>query len=291
MVIDIHSHVPRSSEADHQPSPQDKAQARPDVAQTPRYTEEEFVQVMQVVDRAVVFNIAAARGATDIDRFMGSARQVNDETAAFVRKHGERFIGFLSVHPDDADCLEEIERGVSDLGLRGIKLGPNYQHFHPLSEAAFKIYKQAQARGLPIMFHQGTSPVRYAELDYAHPRHIDPIAIAFPDLKIIMAHMGHPWQIDCIVTIRKHPHVYADVSALFYRPWSYYNSMRLATEWSVLPKLLFGSDFPAAGTPTEAMAGLRKVNDLIVGTALPPVPPDAIEAIIHRNSLELLGLT
>ena len=84
--------------------------------------------------------------------------------------------------------------------------------------------------------------------------------------------------------------VYADVSALLYRPWSYCSCMRLATEWSVLPKLLFGSDAPAAGTPAEAMVGLRKVNDLIAGTALPPVPLDAIEAIIQRNSLELLGL-
>ena len=52
----------------------------------------------------------------------------------------------------------------------------------------------------------------------------------------------NPWQIDCIAVIRKHPNVWADISAIHYRPWSYYNCLRLATEWSVMHKLLFGSD-------------------------------------------------
>ena len=104
-----------------------------------------------------------------------------------------------------------------------------------------------------------------------------------------MAHIGHPWQIDCIVVIRKHPNVYADISANFYRPWSYCNAFRLATEWSVLPKLLFGSDFPIA-TPQETMDALWRVNDVTKGTSLPQVPIDQLEQMVHRNSLELLGL-
>jgi predicted TIM-barrel fold metal-dependent hydrolase len=65
--------------------------------------------------------------------------------------------------------------------------------------------------------------------------------------------------------------------------------MRLATEWGVLPKLLFGSDFPAA-TPQETMDGLRSLNDLPRRTGLLPIPEDEIERIITRPSLELLGL-
>jgi hypothetical protein len=119
---------------------------------------------------------------------------------------------------------------------------------------------------------------------------MDEIAIAFPELRVVMAHLGHPWQRETIVTIRKHPHVYADVSALFYRPWSFYEALRLAHEWGALDKLLFGSDFPIA-TPAETAAGLRAVNAPIAGTALPPVPLDAIERLIERDPLPLLGLT
>jgi predicted TIM-barrel fold metal-dependent hydrolase len=101
--------------------------------------------------------------------------------------------------------------------------------------------------------------------------------------------MGHPWQIDTIVVIRKHPNVYADISGNFYRPWSYWNAFRLATEWSVLHKMLFASDFPIA-TPQETMDALWRVNDVTKGTSLPEVPIDQLEQLVHRNSLELLGL-
>jgi predicted TIM-barrel fold metal-dependent hydrolase len=118
---------------------------------------------------------------------------------------------------------------------------------------------------------------------------MDEIAIQFPELRIVMAHLGHPWQADTFAVIRKHPHVYADVSAGFYRPWSFYHAMRLATEWNVLEKLLFGSDLPVA-TPRETIDGLRAVNAPTAGTGLPRVPEDRIEEIIMRDALSLLGL-
>jgi predicted TIM-barrel fold metal-dependent hydrolase len=185
--------------------------------------------------------------------------------------------------------MDEIDRATGDLGLRGIKLGPNYQNCDPLGAETFAVFERAQALGLPVLLHQGTSPVRFADLDFAHPRHIDRVATAFPELKMILAHMGHPWQVDCIVVIRKHPNVYADISANFYRPWSYYNAFRYATEWNVLDKLLFGSDYPIAA-PQETIDAIYRINDVTAGTGLPQVPIDQLEAILHRESLDLLGL-
>jgi predicted TIM-barrel fold metal-dependent hydrolase len=101
--------------------------------------------------------------------------------------------------------------------------------------------------------------------------------------------MGHPWWIDTITVIRKHPNVYADVSALFYRPWSQWECFRYATEWSVLHKMLFGTDFPVASVE-ETIAGLRRVNEPIAGTGMPRVPEAEVESIIERDSLSLLGL-
>ena len=42
--------------------------------------------------------------------------------------------------------------------------------------------------------------------------------------------------------------------------------------------------------PAETAAGLRRVNDPIEGTKLPPVPLDKIEELIARDPLPLLGL-
>ncbi len=291
MIIDVHTHTPRHREAAPPDERAINAMWRPDQTRGTQHTWAETIEAMAPVDKAICFNIAAdpRQGSPDDGGLQYPAAQVNDDTAAFVRAYPEKFIGFLAVHPHDSGALDEIERATRDLGLRGIKVGPNYQNFDPLSDEALRVFRRAEELGLPILFHQGTSPVQFADLDYAHPRHIDRLAIACPELRMILAHMGHPWQTDCIVVVRKHPHLYADISAQFYRPWSYYNAFRLATEWDVLHKLLFGSDFPIA-TPQETIDAMATVNDILEGTQLPRVPEDAMQAILHRNSLELLGL-
>ncbi len=288
MIIDVHTHAPLR-QAPEPAEARVSTISRPDKAVAWAQGPEAYLKAMEAVDRAICFNIAGDPRPGAVGDWRTPARQVNDDTAAFVREQGPKFIGYMTLHPYEPDALEELERACTDLGLRGIKLGPNYQHFDPLCDEAMRLYRRAEELGLPMLFHTGTSPEQFAELDWAHPRHLDRIAIAFPKLRIVLAHMSHPWQRDCIAVIRKHPNLYADISALFYRPWSWYDCMRLATEWSVLPKLLFGSDF-AAATPQETIDGLRAVNDIPRKTGLPHIPEDEVERIISRDSLELLGL-
>ncbi|HEX4215926.1 MAG TPA: amidohydrolase family protein [Candidatus Dormibacteraeota bacterium] len=290
MIIDIHTHTPTHREAVPAAEETWTTVARPDRHAKVTVSWDEYDERARQagVDISVVFNIATLDPGSDTG-LPGDPARINDTTAEFVAAAPDRRIGFLSVHPEHPAARDEFERSVSDLGLRGVKLGPNYQNFDPLGDAADWIYGEAERRGMPILFHQGASPIRHAPLRYAHPLTIDQIAIRHPDLRIVMAHMGHPWQADTIVVIRKHPNVYGDVSALYYRPWSFYSGMRLATEWSVLHKLLLGSDYPIID-PQETIDGLRHVNDIVRGTALPTVPEDALEEIIHRDSLALLGL-
>lgn len=295
MIIDIHTHPPKYR--DKVPDDFNLAAPpwRPDKTVSIGNTWADYEKAMEAVDYSLAFNIATLHteegsGARTLyDDVFGAAPAVNDAVAEFVSEHDGRVVGFMSVHPDDPNALREMDRCV-ELGLQGVKLGLNYQRADLLGDGAYAIYKKAEALKLPILFHMGTSPVRFAPLEEAYPLYVDRIAIACPELKIVMAHMGHPWMQDTIVVIRKHPNVYADISALFYRPWSMYNALRLATEWSVLQKLLFGSDYPIA-TPQETMDGTRKVNDILDGTKLPRVPEDEIEDIIHRDSFSLLGLT
>lgn len=278
MIVDIHTHLPTHRGSVPEAEREWNDVWRPDAVRPVTYGWDDYLEAMEPVDKAVVF--AIARKPHD---------NYNDATAELVRAYPDKLIGFMAVHPHRDDVLDEIDRCVDELGLKGIKLGPNYQLFDPLEPRAMAIYAKAQERGLPILFHQGTTGVSGLPLEYAHPMTMDKIAMAFPRLKIVMAHMGHPWQADCIAVIRKHPNVYADISGLFYRPFSFYQCMRLATEWNVLSKLLFASDFPVT-TPQETITALRRVNDIIRGTHLPPVPEEELEAIITRNSLALLGI-
>ena len=295
MIIDVHTHPPRHRTAVAGSAPPAAPPWRPDKTVDMRATWADYEQAMEGVDRSTAFNIAmypetpATEPRSAYDTIFGPAVEVNDAVAEFAREHDGRVIGFMSVHPDDPNALKEMDRCVRELGLRGLKLGMNYQRADLLGARAWEVYARAEQLALPVLFHMGTSPIQMAPLEEAYPLYVDRIAIAFPKLKIIMAHMGHPWQIDTIVVIRKHPNVYADISALFYRQWSMYNALRLATEWSVMHKLLLGSDYPIA-SPQETIEGTRRVNDILEGTRLPRVPEDEIEAIIHRDSLTLLGL-
>jgi hypothetical protein len=294
MIIDIHTHTPTHEAPVPPEARQPNALWRPDRVVEAAVSWDDYLREMEPVDRAVVFGIAFRQ---DRDPGVGrdgagvsyAAGNVNDRTARFVASRPDKMIGFMSVHPDELDVQVEIQRCVHDLEMKGIKLGPNYQGFDPLGESAFAVYATAQRLGLPILFHAGTSPMRTAPIRYAHPLLFDDVAIAFPELRMILAHMGHPWHADTIAVIRKHPHVYADISAQFYRPWQQYNGLRLATEWNVLDKLLFGTDYPVT-TPRETIDGLLNVNAVVEGTNLPRVPLDAMERILHRDSLALLGI-
>jgi uncharacterized protein len=288
VIVDIHTHTPSHVDVVPDDEVVVNRRWRSDREVIASNTWLDYEAASAGVDVSVAFNIAVADpvGATGIP---SDPARINESTADFVAAAPDRRIGFMSVDPNDPDCLAEMERCRFQLNLAGIKLAPNYQHFDPLGVAAAQVFRRATALKLPIVIHQGASPIPDAPLRFAHPLQMDELAIAFPDLRLVIAHMGHPWQRDTIVIIRKHPHLYADVSALIFRPWSLYEALRLATEWGVTHKLLFGSDFPLA-TPRETMNGLRGVNQIVEGTRLPPVPTELIEQIINADALGALGL-
>jgi predicted TIM-barrel fold metal-dependent hydrolase len=209
--------------------------------------------------------------------------------ADYVGKHPEALIGFLSVDPTQPGWQEELRHGHEVLGLRGVKLLPMYAGFKVDDPSLEPLWQYCEAKGLPVLMHTGTTFIRQAPLECTFPRLIEPVALKYPGVKFILAHLGHPWEGECVVTIRKHPNVFADISALHYRPFQLYQSLMLVQEYGVWEKVLFGSDYPFT-TVNASIEGLRKLNDMLEGTALPRLDVDQIEALIHRDSLRLLGL-
>jgi len=213
----------------------------------------------------------------------------NDYVAEYVGKHPTRLFGFASVDPNKENAAGLLEQAIKEYKLSGLKLGPIYQNFYPDSKAHYPLYAKADELKLPILWHQGTSFVPEGYLDASRPAALDPIARTFPNLKMIIAHMGHPWIGECISVVRKHPNLYMDISALGSRPWQFYNAMVLAMEYGVLDKILFGSDYPFF-TTQMTLDSFRNINALVEGSKMPHIPEKAIESIIHRNTPELLGL-
>lgn len=234
---------------------------------------EQLLQATRDCQRVIVFGIQAPHSGICADQEL---------IASFVREHADRFIGWCSVDPNDPGCVDQLVYYVNELGFRGLKISPIYQNWDPADVRHLRLFKTAERLGIPINIHQGTTFVRPGPLKYAHPILLEDIALACPDLRIIIAHLGHPWETECIVLIRKHPNLYANISALHYRPWRHWQALVTAIEYGVEHKLIFGSDFPSA-TPAQVIAGQWKVNDIVQGTRFPQVPSEVIERILYEN--------
>jgi len=141
---------------------------------------------------------------------------------------------------------------------------------------------------MAIVFHQGSTTPRSAPLSVNSPLFIEDIAIEFPELKIQIAHLGHPWYTETIQVLRKQPNVFADISSLWPRPWQFYNALILAQEYGVTSKIVYGTDFPF-GTPQGTIGGLLGLNHMVEGTNLPRVREEVIEAILDKNAERIYG--
>lgn len=211
------------------------------------------------------------------------------DIAGMVAKYPDRLVGFMSLDPTQPGWEDEMRFGHQELRLRGIKLLPMYAGFYPDDSKLDPLWEYARKHQLPVLLHTGTTFISKAPLDCTVPRLIDRVAIRYPDVKIIMAHLSHPYEGECAVVIRKHANVYADISALHYRPFQLYHSLMLIQEYGVWNKVLFGTDFPFT-TVEASVSGVRALNNFTTGTGLPQLKSDQIEAMIHRDSLALLGL-
>jgi predicted TIM-barrel fold metal-dependent hydrolase len=233
---------------------------------------------MAKVDKAIIFSL----------RYGDSAGIDGDDevTAAAVAKHPGKFVGFACLDPRMPNCMDLLVHAIEDLKLKGVKFGPIYNGVSLNDPRMEPIYRYLVRHDIPLTMHMGTTFAANSVAEYGRAIYVDDVARRHPDLKMVMAHMGHPWYEECIIVARKQPNVYCEVSALFYRPWQFWNILKTAEEYTIAQrdKIFWGTDFPFAEVE-ESIAGLRNVNAVIGNSGLPPVSQETIERILHSNPL------
>lgn len=202
-----------------------------------------------------------------------------------IQRYPDKFVGFAYFDPREDGAMEKLKTVIEDYGLQGVKYGPIYNGV-PLDDPRMDpLYHYCIQKDLPLTLHMGTTFAHNSPLELGRAIHADPIAQKYPDLKIILAHMGHPWYEECIAVIRKNSNVYAEVSALFYRPWQYYNILITAQEYLVTDKIFFGTDYPFT-TLEESISGLKNINQLVEGSNLPRVTDETVDRILYSSPLK-----
>lgn len=211
----------------------------------------------------------------------------NEFVADYVAQYPGRAMGFACADPNDPEGPAQFEHAITKLGLKGLKFSPVYAGFHPWADEAWRFYEIANELRVPILWHQSAAYAAESTLEYGNPILLDKIARAFPELRMIIAHVGQPWIGETVVLLRKHRQMFADLSARYYRKWQFYNALMLAIDYDVTDQLLFGSDFPIQ-TTQEAIESFRAINDWGEDVRLPPIPEAVIDDILYNRPFDLL---
>ncbi len=236
----------------------------------------------QPVDTSIVVGFKSAHLEAEIP---------NALLADYVKRHPENIVGFAGIDPTDPQqAIHDMQEAANDLALKGVALSPAAQNFHPAHTNAKACYDVASQMGLPVLFHTGLRNGPETVLQYAQPILLDEVAREFPNLKILIAHMGFPWTNETITLLAKHANVFSDISWLLHQPWQAYQALLSAYQYGVTEKLLFGSGFPytIAANCIEALYG---INHLAQGTNLPIIPREQLRGIVERDALSLLGIS
>jgi hypothetical protein len=226
------------------------------------------------VDRAVLINYVAP----DV---IGFTKGVNQFIADYVKENPQRLISCGGLHPrQSGNILADVEQ-LLRLKIRMIKIHPPHQLLFPndylngVKELEI-IYRAAEANGIPVMFHTGTSIFAGARNRYGDPMYIDDVAVDFPKMKILLAHGGRPlWMHTAFFLLRRHSNVFLDISGI--PPKTLLKYFPRLEE--IAGKTLFGTDWPGPGVP-EIKKNLDDFRQL-------PLSEEVKQQILSKTALSL----
>ena len=237
-------------------------------------------QVLRRMDEAGIARIGVINYVSPT--LMGFTPEVNPWVAELARHAPERLIPFGGVDPRGKRPAEEVDR-LRDLGVRAIKLHPPHQEiaanaYRDGAKGLADIYGRAEELGLPIMVHTGTSIFPGARNVYADPMPLDDVGVDFPDLVVILAHLGRPlWPDASFFLLRRHANFWGDVSGIPPRGLLRYFPRLEA----VADKLLWGTDWPGPMVP-----GMRENLDAFLALDL---SDDVKRKLLQDNPDRLFG--
>lgn len=230
--------------------------------------------------------LAMAIGS-DARNGMGGIAIPNDDIAALTTKFPDVFLpGWAMVDPWQGRAgLEEIERCIKVLGMKGVKYQPPMQAFTPSDRRFYPIWDLMQSLGAPVLIHTGTTAIGTGEpgglgikLEYGRPiPGIDSVAADFPKLTIVAAHPGWPWTEELIAIAIHKSNVFIDISG--WTPKYVPPALKHDMNRRLQDKIVFGSDYP--GWNPGQMADEWEMEGL---------KPQVLEKLYTKNVLRALGL-
>jgi predicted TIM-barrel fold metal-dependent hydrolase len=138
------------------------------------------------------------------------------------------------VNPNDGEsAFAEIRQAATDWNMRVLKIMPAIYGIHLTGPLARKLMTTARELGLVVNIHSGGG--------ISHPLGIGALARRFPDVTVLMDHMGYrEWTSDAIEVARDNPNVYLGTTIAAVEPVTVERAVReLGPE-----RVVYGSNWP-----------------------------------------------
>jgi len=226
----------------------------------------------------------------------------NDYLKEMADRYPDKIAWCCIVNPTEDDAEREVERQIKR-GAIGIgELGPAYGDYYIHDKRADRVWALAQEMDIPVIIHAGPSQARMLKMSQGDVLLVDEVAIKFPNLKIVICHMGYYKYEDAVFLCQKHENIYLDVSWLaglcgldrfalprylpvvtdpyhnLIYPLLYYFSQTFGPT----DKLIWGSDWTGT-TPKDSINIIRSLNPLLNKYNLPEIPQQSLEDILSEN--------
>lgn len=164
----------------------------------------------------------------------GHVEHVNDNAASHISKD---VLAFGTLHPDyEGDFEKEIKR-IKEMGLKGIKLHPDFQMFNIDDKKMYPVYEILREEKLPILFHTGD-----ANTQYSSPKRLSNVLRDFPGIIVIGAHLGGYAQWEEARDELYGKDLYIDTSSC--HRFLTHSKIRELIRMHDTDKVLFGTDYP-----------------------------------------------
>jgi len=265
------------------------------------------------IDMQVLSFVAPGVQIFDTDTAVKMAKNVNDKLSQIIKEHPSRFAGLAALAlQNPPEAADELERSVTELGLKGACIFPHTKGEYPDDKKYRVVFERAHTLGVPIYLHPRGLPSNMID-SYADYPFLDSPILGFaaltslaairlicsgifdeyPDLKIILGHMGEAipywlWRIDnfwkkgpLAEKCQKTPSQYfknnfvVTTSGMFHEPVLKFTLSVLNPE-----NIMFATDYPMEST-AEAVKFMEESS----------ISEDDKKKICYRNAERVFSLT
>ena len=187
-----------------------------------------------------------------------------------------RFLGSILLDPRlGYAATRHVRIAVEEYGMAAVRIMPAFALLPPNDALYYPMYTTACDLGIPVTINVGM-PGPHKPAKYQDPMHLDEVALTFPDLKIVMTHVGEPWIEEVVTLLNRRPNMYLMTSG--WAPKYVPAQIRKFMSSRGKGKVMWASDYPVL--PMERTVSEGKALD---------VSEEALAGYLGANAIKVFG--